>query len=135
MFHKKQGGPPDRPFPHSDSCKIVEADPGVSIPWSEVERGHWTQICACGEQHYYATARKGARLDPFDPCTSRHGGACEFKDTTDRAVLRPSFGSGQDWTRATRGWSVAPAVSPGRCRTLRRRVLGLLAPAGRKGSC
>ena len=103
MFHKKQGGPPDRPFPHSDSCKIVEADPGVSIPWSEVERGHWTQICACGEQHYYATARKGARLDPFDPCTSRHGGACEFKDTTDRAVLRallrvrPGLDEGYSW--------------------------------------
>jgi hypothetical protein len=30
---RKQRGP-NRPFTHSDSCKIVKADPTVQIPWS-----------------------------------------------------------------------------------------------------
>ena len=104
MFDKKQGGPPDRPFTHSDTCKIVKADPGVSIPWSEVESGHWVATCVCGDQHYYAPPpNTRTRLDPIDPGTSRHGGACEFKDSTDRAVLRallrirPGLEEGYSW--------------------------------------
>jgi hypothetical protein len=30
----------DKAFIHADDCKIVKADPGVEIPWSEVESGH-----------------------------------------------------------------------------------------------
>jgi hypothetical protein len=38
MFHKtKRAAPPDRPFAHSDDCKIVKADPTVEIPWSRHE--------------------------------------------------------------------------------------------------
>ena len=59
----------------------------LAIPWSEVESGHWAAVCVCGEQHYHATASKGTRLDPIDPGTARHGGACEFKDTTERSYL------------------------------------------------
>jgi hypothetical protein len=35
---RKQRGP-DRPYTHSDTCKIKLADPRVEILWSELERG------------------------------------------------------------------------------------------------
>jgi hypothetical protein len=35
---KKRG--PTRPFTHADNCKILKADPGVHIQWSEVETAH-----------------------------------------------------------------------------------------------
>jgi hypothetical protein len=103
MFRKKQGGPPDRPLSHSDTCKMVKADPGVDIPWAQLETGHWVATCVCGSEHYYAPALKRTRVDPLDPATSRHGGACEFKETTDRAVLRallrvrPGLEEGYSW--------------------------------------
>ena len=88
MFRKKHHGPSSQPFSHSDDCKIVKADPGVEIPWSEVEGGHWRAVCVCGSQDYYVPAGRPARLDPLDPSTAMHAGECEFKDVTDRAVLR-----------------------------------------------
>jgi hypothetical protein len=42
MFHRTKKGPA-KPFFHRDDCKVLLADPGVEIPWSEVERG---QFCA-----------------------------------------------------------------------------------------
>jgi hypothetical protein len=104
MFRKKQGGPPDRPFLHAEDCKIVKADPGVEISWSEVESGHWVATCVCGEEHYHAPPpNTRTRLDPLDPGTARHSPICEFKGVTDpatlRAVLRvkPGLGEGYSW--------------------------------------
>jgi hypothetical protein len=118
MFHKKQGGPPDRPFLHSDICKIVKADPGVDIPWSEVEGGHWVRTCQCGEEHYRAPAPKHTRLDPLDPKTARHLGECEFKDLSDPAVLkillRITEKDGYWWTECAgcqSGWQVPHYVA------------------------
>jgi hypothetical protein len=73
MFGLSKKGP-TRPFAPADDCKILKADPGVQIPWSKVESGHWVGTCVCGEQHHYAPAPKRTRLDPLDPGTSRHGG-------------------------------------------------------------
>ena len=73
---------------HSDDCRILLADPSVSIPWSEVERGHWVRTCQCSQEHYRAPEPARVRLDPFDPATMRHLPQCEFRGTTDPAVLR-----------------------------------------------
>ncbi len=35
MFGRTKTKTPNRPFAHSDGCKIVKADPGVEIPWSD----------------------------------------------------------------------------------------------------
>jgi hypothetical protein len=80
--------PPSQVFSHADGCKIVKAEPNVQIPWSEIERGHWRATCVCGSQDLYEPARRRARVDPLDPSTAKHLGACEFREATDRAVLR-----------------------------------------------
>jgi hypothetical protein len=87
MFGRKRG-PPDKTFSHSDNCKIVAADPGVSIEWSEIETGHWQAVCVCGTQNYYEPRQSRVRVDPRDPATARHLGQCEFKDVADPAVLK-----------------------------------------------
>jgi hypothetical protein len=87
MFGLRKRGP-TWPFAHADNCKIVKADPGVEIPWSEIERGYWRATCVCGNQDYYEPASKPARVDPLDPSTAMHLGACEFREATDRAVLQ-----------------------------------------------
>jgi hypothetical protein len=87
MFGRKKG--PDSQFTHTDDCRIVKADPGVKIEWSEIERGHWVATCVCGEEHYRdPEVESRVRLDPFDPKTGRHGGACEFAGVPDEAMLR-----------------------------------------------
>ncbi len=40
MFDFKTKRGPTRPFTHASDCKILKADPGVEIPWQEVETGH-----------------------------------------------------------------------------------------------
>ncbi len=86
MFGRKKG--PSLPaFSHSPDCKIVRNDPGVEIPWNEVEPGHWEATCVCGKQHHHELRNPARRLDPFDPTTSRHFGQCEHRDTTDPALL------------------------------------------------
>jgi hypothetical protein len=66
----------------------VKADPGVEIPWSEVESGHWRAECQCGIEHFHeAPADRRARLDPLDPSTFHHAGQCEHRDTTDPSIL------------------------------------------------
>ena len=40
MFGKRKGGP-IRAFTHTIDCKILKADPGVRIPWQEIETGLW----------------------------------------------------------------------------------------------
>jgi hypothetical protein len=99
-------------------CRIVKADPGVEIPWSEVESGHWRAVCQCGvEDRYEEPADRRARLDPLDPSTFHHAGQCEHRDTTDPvllgAILKVRDGAGG----TTGGWSAAPATPPGRFRT------------------
>ncbi len=112
---ERSGGPPDRPFPHSDSCTIQLADPGVPIPWSEVERRHWQAVCVCGVQDYYEPVAGRVRLDPLDAKTSRHAPQCEFASETNAAVLRVllkvSDGAGGDYWWVTcgsceTGWQV-----------------------------
>jgi hypothetical protein len=87
MFGRKKG--PDEPFSHTEDCKILAADPGMKIEWSEIRRGVWEAICVCGKQyHHDPTVEDRVRLDPFDPKTGRHGGACEFAGDPDAAMLR-----------------------------------------------
>ena len=111
-------------FRHADDCRIVAADPGVSIEWSEIERGHWVAVCLCGEEHYREPVPARARLDPLDPKTSRHVPQCEFASAADSAVVRVLLkvreGTGGDYWE----WSAAPATPAGRFRTTPRRVSG-----------
>ena len=66
MFDLRKKGP-SRPFVHADDCKILKADPGVEISWSEIESGHWQAVCGCGSQDVYEEpADRRARLDPLD---------------------------------------------------------------------
>jgi hypothetical protein len=88
VFRRNHHRPPSRVFPHADGCKIVEADPNVQIPWSEIQRGHRRATCVCGSQDYYEPAGRPARVDPLDPSRAMHLGACEFRETTDRVVLQ-----------------------------------------------
>jgi hypothetical protein len=114
MFHRKQHhGPPGGPFSHSDDCRILRADPSVSIPWSEVERGHWVRTCQCSQEHYRAPEPAHVRLDPLDPATMRHLPQCEFRGTTDpatlRALLRITPKEGYAWVECgacDSGWQV-----------------------------
>jgi hypothetical protein len=87
MFGMKKKGP-SQEFAHTDGCRILHADPGVKIPWSEEERGHWVARCVCGEEHYREPAAPRVRLDPLDSTTSHHAGQCEFAGVTDPAVLK-----------------------------------------------
>ena len=63
MFGLKRG--PTRPFTHAESCKILKADPGVEIKWSEVETGHWRGVCQCGSEDVYEKPDRRVRLDPM----------------------------------------------------------------------
>ena len=86
---KEKHRPPDVPFQHSDNCKILEADPGVDIQWSEIRSGYWEAVCQCGKQWWQdPTADDRVRLDPRDPTTARHLGQCEYASETDPAALR-----------------------------------------------
>jgi hypothetical protein len=89
MVGPKKKKEPDKAFTHSDDCKILAADPGVEIQWSEIERGHWVAECVCGTEHYHdPVADRRVRLDPLDPATSGHLPQCEFVAATDPAVLK-----------------------------------------------
>jgi hypothetical protein len=73
MFGLKKKGP-NKAFSHSDNCKILAADPGVEIQWSEIERGHWVAECVCGTEHYYepvADRRVGSTRSIRRPATTR----------------------------------------------------------------
>lgn len=85
---------PSAAFDHAASCPIVRADPGYEPQWEEVEPGHFRRRChaQCGAQDVYAglTDRR-PRQDPLDPSTwpvMNHLGWCEYRDTTDPALLR-----------------------------------------------
>jgi hypothetical protein len=60
---KKKG--PTRPFMHASDCKILAADPGVEIPWQEVETGHWVAECQCGKEHERVAADRRVRHNPY----------------------------------------------------------------------
>ena len=101
MFGRRKKGP-TRPFVHTYDCKIVKADPGVEILWSEVESGHWQAVCECGSEDIYEEpADRRARLDPLHPSTFHHAGGCEHRDTTDptllAAILKVRDGAGGDY--------------------------------------
>jgi len=114
MFNRTKKAP-DEPFSHAPDCKIVHADPGVQIPWSEIRRGVWEARCVCGVQnHHDPVTDDRVRLNPLDPKTSRHAGQCEFNGVTDpamlRAVLRVTRKDGYDWAECNGcdiGWQVA----------------------------
>jgi hypothetical protein len=115
MFGRKHKGPSLPPFSHSDGCRILQADPSVEIPWSEVESGHWVATCQCGEQHYREPREPARRLDPLDPTTASHLPQCELANEDDRAVLKvalrikPGLGEGYDWVECNAcggGWQV-----------------------------
>jgi hypothetical protein len=103
MFRRNHNKPPSQPFPHDPDCRIVKADPKVVIPWSRLEYGRWRRECVCGAEGWQEPAPSRVRQDPYDPATSRHAGQCEFKDTTDRDVIKvllkvkPGMGEGYSW--------------------------------------
>ena len=87
MFGLKKKGP-TRPFVHAYDCKIVKADPTVSIPWNETRTGHWEGWCQCGVEYFDEPAAPRVRLAPLDPKTANHLPQCEFVTVTDPAVFR-----------------------------------------------
>jgi hypothetical protein len=112
MFGRKKG--PNEPFAHAEDCKILAADPGVKIEWSEIRRGVWEAVCVCGMQFFYDPITDDRmRLDPLDPHTARHSPLCEFVSATDpsvlRAVLRVTPKDGYSWVACNScdyGWQV-----------------------------
>jgi hypothetical protein len=74
ILRKKRQGPPDRPFQHTDDCKILKADPNVEIPWSRLEYGFWKREFVCSYETWQEPAPNRVRLDPHDPKTARHMG-------------------------------------------------------------
>jgi hypothetical protein len=102
MLRRNDHTPPKKVFSHADGCKILAADPTVSIPWNEIRTGHWEARCLCGVEGVdVRTADDRVRLDPLDPKTSRHAPQCEHRDTSDPALLRVLLkvrdGSGGDY--------------------------------------
>ncbi|MGA9159546.1 MAG: hypothetical protein WB297_01605 [Actinomycetota bacterium] len=111
IFTRSKG--PDKAFSHSDDCKILKADPGTKIEWSEIESGYWEAVCVCGKEYYRDPTAPGVRQDPLDPKTARHAGQCEFNGVTDpamlRAVLRVTPKDGYSWVECNAcdiGWQV-----------------------------
>jgi hypothetical protein len=88
MFRPTKKGP-DRAFSHAEGCKILAADPTVSIEWSEVERGHWQAVCQCGAENYYEPTAARVRLDPLDPKPAVTWGNASSQSSP----IRPSFES------------------------------------------
>jgi hypothetical protein len=41
-----------------------------------------------GDESWYEPEPERRRLDPLDPSTAMHLGACEFREATDRALLQ-----------------------------------------------
>jgi hypothetical protein len=88
VFGRKKRGP-SKSFVHQGGCRIVQADPNVSIEWQEVERGFWEARCVSGVETYREPAADDrVRLSPYDLATARHLGQCEFASETDAAMLR-----------------------------------------------
>jgi hypothetical protein len=88
---RKKGGP-TRAFSHATNCKILKADPGVEIPWQEIETGLWIAECVCGKEYHRELVTDGrSRLDPLDPSTFRHHGGCDQRDLTDLAIIRATL--------------------------------------------
>jgi hypothetical protein len=117
---KKKGGP-TRPYSHATDCKILKADPGVEIPWQEIETGYWIAECVCGKEYWREPLANGRiRLDPLDPSTFRHAPACDQRAVTDPASSGPPCGFKN--ARATGGSNPACAPVVGRFRTLPRRT-------------
>jgi hypothetical protein len=112
---------PNKPFVHTDDCRILAADPDVQIQWNELETGFWVAECVCGkEYHHDQPADDLVRLDPFDPSTSRHLPQCEFVSETDPSVLKlllkvtPGLGGGYHWVTCgdcQASWQVAYFVA------------------------
>jgi hypothetical protein len=89
MFGKKNRyTPPDTPFVHADDCKIVAADPTMKPPWSRLEYGLWKRERVCSYEIWQEPPPSRVRLDPLDPKTARHMGACEYKGTTNPDVIK-----------------------------------------------
>ncbi len=88
VLRRKRKPPPSRSSIR-EGCRIVEADPNVEIPWTDLGEGLWKTECACGFETYTGPlVDDRVRLDPLDPKTSRHMGECEFASETDPSVLK-----------------------------------------------
>jgi hypothetical protein len=94
------------------------------IEWQRIEGRRWERICDCGTESTYEPAPSRVRLDPYDPATSRHAGQCEFKDTTDRDILKvllkvkAGMGEGYSWVTCGScehewGWPTTPRRASG----------------------
>jgi hypothetical protein len=122
MFGTKKTGPPTRPFSHSDSCRIMRADPTTQIEWVEVSAGNWEAVCACGHEFFHEPFTDDReRLDPYDPSTFRHAGQCEHRETDDpvliKAILKVRDGvGGRYWwvecATCEHGWQVPHYPQP-----------------------
>jgi hypothetical protein len=110
---KNRYNPPDRPFAHSDDCKIVKADPNVEIPWSRLEYGFWKRECVCSYETWQEPAPNRVRLDPYDPKTASHLGQCEYVSENNpdvmKVLLRITEKDGYWWVECAgceSGWQV-----------------------------
>jgi hypothetical protein len=100
-FGRRKKGP-DKAFNHAEGCRIVQADAGVSIPWSYLGDGLWKAECACGAETYREPIIDDRRrLNPYDPAIARHLGQCEYVSETDptalKALLKVKPGMGGDY--------------------------------------
>jgi hypothetical protein len=86
-FTKKDG--PTRPFSHATDCKILKADPGVKIPWQEIETSLWIAECVCGKEYHREPLADGRlRLDPLD----RPPSVTRPRAISDAQLIQPSSG-------------------------------------------
>jgi hypothetical protein len=99
MFGLKKKGGPIRQFSHATDCKILKADPGVEIPWNEVESGHWVAECRCGKEYYR------------DPVAARSARSARPLDVPPRAAVRAP---GYDRFRSHQGHPPCEARPRGR---------------------
>ena len=88
MFGRRKKEP-SKPFDHQADCKILAADPGAQIPWSEVRAGYWEARCVCGTE-------VGTRptLTVFGSTRSMRGPAAIWGSASSPPrPMRPCFGS------------------------------------------
>jgi hypothetical protein len=75
--------------------------------------GFWKRECVCSYETWREPAPSRVRLDPHDPKTARHMGACEYKGLTEpdviKVLLRTTEKDGYWWVECAgceSGWQV-----------------------------
>jgi hypothetical protein len=86
MFRRPKP-PTTGPFSHESGCPVARSDPDFDPPWQLVDEGRWQRTCQCTTE--WTTHLPGVpTVDPYSPDTMRHAPQCEYRDTTDLAILK-----------------------------------------------